>query len=102
MKLSYAEKIMNSLLYGDPRGFGYTEPTPKQIFMQNRRKELLEEYHRKEKDVMVDEDGREYIISDPSEGEIEDGEMTMFDNGKKIYLPIVGDKSDGIAGEHRV
>jgi hypothetical protein len=30
--LSTADRIMNSVLYGDPRGFGYAHPTPKEAF----------------------------------------------------------------------
>ncbi len=51
------------------------------------RAEWLIEYGRLEEDVMVDEeDGKEYIVTDPTEGEMEDGHMTEFP-GKAVYLP---------------
>lgn len=50
------------------------------------RDKFCSDYGRTSKDIMSDEMG-EYIITDPSEGEMEDGEMTTFDKGKKVYLP---------------
>lgn len=50
------------------------------------RERFVSEYGRRISDIVFDDQG-EYIITDELEGEMEDGKMTSFGNGKKVYLP---------------
>jgi hypothetical protein len=40
------------------------------------------------KDVLIDEDGDEYVMELAGEGEMEDGRMTQFGSDKRVYLPF--------------
>jgi hypothetical protein len=48
--------------------------------------EWLLDYGRNSTEVFSDEGG-DFIYTDPLEGEMEEEGMTMFAEGKKIYLP---------------
>lgn len=39
-KITVADRIINSVLYGDPRGFGYSHPTGREYF-EEVNKEIL-------------------------------------------------------------